>query len=153
MVLTYDNMNPTLFHRILQYQYIFKPWVLIVIFCRFFSKGSAEQESTGLKIFSFIFILKLWCSMRQENSIICWFGIFLWEEWDREQITQFSSAVSLRPVPNISTQCSINIFHVLGGTKLHLMQCMALISTVRCGQTCHISGLSENSAKFIAFFP
>lgn len=78
--------------------------------------------------------------------------VFLWEEWESEQITQFSSPVSLGTVPSISTQCSINIFHVLGGIKLHLMRCMALISPVRCGQTCHISGLSENSAKFIAFF-
>lgn len=79
--------------------------------------------------------------------------VFLLEEWEREQITQFTSVVSLGTVPSISAQCSINIFHVLGGIKFYPMGCMVLISPVRCGQTCHVSGLSENSAKFIAFFP
>lgn len=72
-------------------------------------------------------------------------------ERGEQQITpQQSSGHVLGSVPSGSAHYSINIFHVLRGIKLHLLRCVTLCP-VRCSQTCHISGLSENGAKFIAF--
>ena len=147
----FHDIHPTLFFRISHLRLIFQVCVRYHIkhsFFNVFQQGARRGENSGLKMLTFIFILKFWCSGRQYGA--CGFCP---DDTGRggQQITpQQSSGCVLGTVPRGSAHYSINIIHVLRGIKLHLLRCVTLYP-VRCGQTCHISGLSENGAKFIAF--